>query len=333
MRARWSTGAMRLSETDYYKGAYPDPLTGWFDWGDEYWTVYPDGVAVRKQVLWSSHLDGISPGNRVVRTPRVSRRSIVLNGPGQWPGGQYQPGCPYAGQHERRDADVLVGAQSPGDLSIFRTGPTAFRSPKDANIQWINLKSTWKPFQVAPAMPSGTRRTTARRPTRSFEWWNHWPVAQIPSSGRPALAPDRASHTSLSHIYWPVYEQTDQTITKILMDGLTDKPAAELVPLAKSWLKPAPIEVSGARNLGYDSSQRAYVLMGEGASTRATIALKGSPESPLVNPAVVIRNWSGGTRVTGANVRTGRVQRLEGTDLVIFIETHSTGTVRINVEP
>jgi len=31
-----------------------------------------------------------------------------------------------------------------------------------------------------------------------FPWWNHWPVAQIPSDGRYAQAPDRASHFSLA---------------------------------------------------------------------------------------------------------------------------------------
>ena len=35
-----------LSETRNYSGSFADPLTGWFDWADEYWTVYPDGVAV-----------------------------------------------------------------------------------------------------------------------------------------------------------------------------------------------------------------------------------------------------------------------------------------------
>ena len=40
-----------LAEVEHYLGAEPDPLTGWFDWADEYWTVYPDGVAIRKQVL------------------------------------------------------------------------------------------------------------------------------------------------------------------------------------------------------------------------------------------------------------------------------------------
>ena len=32
-----------LSEDEY----------GWGDWTDEYWTIYPDGIAARKQVLWS----------------------------------------------------------------------------------------------------------------------------------------------------------------------------------------------------------------------------------------------------------------------------------------
>ena len=51
-------------------------MTGWFDWADEYWTVYPDGVAVRKQMLWSSHLDD---------GPHEWQETIVINGPGQRP--------------------------------------------------------------------------------------------------------------------------------------------------------------------------------------------------------------------------------------------------------
>ena len=43
-----------LADARTYLGGHPDPLTGWTDWGDETWTVYPDGVAIRKQELWSS---------------------------------------------------------------------------------------------------------------------------------------------------------------------------------------------------------------------------------------------------------------------------------------
>ena len=64
-----------LAEARNYKGARPDPSTGWTDWADEYWTVYPDGVAVRKQVLWSSALDATHEW----------QESIILNAPGQMP--------------------------------------------------------------------------------------------------------------------------------------------------------------------------------------------------------------------------------------------------------
>ena len=83
------------------QGRLSDPLTGWFDWADEYWTVYPDGVAVRKQVLWSSHLDGVLPGDKVgpgaARVPgdhRTERPRPVARG-------QHPVRCPHAGQHER----------------------------------------------------------------------------------------------------------------------------------------------------------------------------------------------------------------------------------------
>lgn len=64
-----------LAEVINSKGAYPDPFTGWFDWTDEYWTVYPDGVAVRKQVLRSSE-----------EAPRRQwQETIVINPPGSRP--------------------------------------------------------------------------------------------------------------------------------------------------------------------------------------------------------------------------------------------------------
>jgi hypothetical protein len=38
-----------------YEFAYVDEVTGWGDWSEEYHTVYPDGVAVRRVVMWSSN--------------------------------------------------------------------------------------------------------------------------------------------------------------------------------------------------------------------------------------------------------------------------------------
>lgn len=45
---------------------------------------------------------------------------------------------------------------------------------------------------------------------------------------------------------------------RLLMEGMSNKSPEELVPLAKSWLDPAELEVkSGCTSEGYDRAQRA----------------------------------------------------------------------------
>lgn len=50
--------------------------------------------------------------------------------------------------------------------------------------------------------------------------------------------------------------------SKILMTGLTASPIASLLPIAKSWVAPASLEVVGKdfRSDGFDLAQRAFVL-------------------------------------------------------------------------
>ena len=319
-----------LSETRNYKGSYADPTTGWFDWADEYWTVYPDGVAIRKQVLWSSNLDPAK---------HEFQETIVLNGPGQRPEDNINFDALVLGNMKGETASYSWAPKT-GNTFDYPHGPKDFLKPEAANIQWVNLKSSWKPFQIVPGDPVRLTAYNGEKTYSAFEWWNHWPVAQIPSSGRPALAPDRPSHTSLSHIYWPAQKRTAQTLTKLLMDGLTTKTAAELAPLAKSWLRPAPIEVTGLRSLGYDAAQRAYVFVRD-AGFAATITLHGSPDSPIVNPALVIRDWDANGRVrvringrpaSPNTIRQGKVAGLTGTEFVLWIELQSNEPVRIEVE-
>ena len=129
-----------------------------------------------------------------------------------------------------------------------------------------------------------------------FEWWNHWPVAQAGSSGRPAVAADRASHTSLSHIYWDPYEKTAQTETKLLLCGLNSQAPSALLPLAKSWLSPPSVRLlqGDATTADYDPAQRAFVIHRQlGAKgARLVVDLAASEAAPLVNPAFVVENWS-----------------------------------------
>jgi hypothetical protein len=179
-----------------------------------------------------------------------------------------------------------------------------------------------------------------------FECWNHFPVAQIASSGRPCLAPDRPSHTSLSNIWWDPIETTEHTQTKLLLDGLTTKPAGELLSLAKSWVVPASMEVGGEgfRSEGYDAAQRAFVVRRVGAGKAAVLdlTLQASQDSPVVNPALVVKNWGeGGARLKvdgramawGKDYRQGIERNLEGTDLVIWMRKEWVTPVRITLAP
>jgi hypothetical protein len=317
-----------LSEVEHYKGANPDPLTGWFDWADEYWTVYPDGVAVRKQVLWSSN--NMAKGHEW-------QESIIINQPGTRP-------------EDNVNLDAVTLGNMKGESFTYswaKKTPPSFDKPSSPNIQVVNLKSKFKPFTIVP--PQNAKVSPYRGELTkwsNFPWWNHWPVAQIASSGRSAVAPDRASHSSVSHINWEAYSQTGDTMTKIILDGLTIQSIAELVPLAKSWLSPPKMEMAGQgfRNEGYDPTQRAFVLVREGSGklSPAELTLQASQEAPVVNPAIVIKNWgeedsrltiNGKPVVRGKDFRLGHVATLEGTHLVVWIHKESEATVRISLTP
>jgi hypothetical protein len=324
-----------LVEVEYHKGAHVDPLTGWFDWADEYWTVYPDGVAVRKQVIHTTDLSN----------PFEWQETIIINGPGEKP-------------EDNINLDALTLANMKGETATYTwrpkppmsfarpDGPEGIDRPQDPNIQLVNLKSTWKPFQIVSPVNVKWDIYNGEKTYFTFECWNHWPVAQIPSSGRPCVAADRPSSTSLSHIYWEPYQTSEGTISKLLLDGLTTKPPRELVPLAESWLSPPAIDVTGEgfRSEGYDAAERAFVLARDASAKRAALELviHASEASPAVNPALVIKNWGdAGVRVNlggrpmapGKDLRFGYVQSLERTDLVIWIQAQATRPLRIRLIP
>jgi Concanavalin A-like lectin/glucanases superfamily len=312
-----------LCEVVDYSCANPDPVTGWSDWADEYFTIYPDGVAVRKQVLWTSNF----------KNWHEFQETIVINGPGTRPEDNIQP-------------QALTIANMKGQTATYswQNGPPAkdFDQLENPNIQVVNLKANWRPFQVVSPQNSSMKAYTGEPTYSMFEWWNHWPVAQVRSSGISAVAPDRASHSSLSHIYWDPYAQTSDSMTKILLHGMTKKSATELIPLAKSWLSPPTVDVTGEGfvNQGYDPTQRAFVFIGKADAKPAKLRLllKASSNSPLVNPAFVVKNWGdaeprltvdGKSVARGTNFRYGFVPHIEGTDLVVWLAMESVKETQV----
>jgi hypothetical protein len=169
----------------------------------------------------------------------------------------------------------------------------------------------------------------------AFEWWNHWPVAQIRSSGRPALTSDRPSHSSLSHIYWPLASQDERQMTRILLTGLTLDRADQLAPRARAWLSPPEARVTGAAAARFDAGERAYVIEGSSGGGTIRIDINASSEHPLVNPAFVVDHWTGGARAVlegdspGASHRAevGFVESLDGRRLIAYFPVTATDHV------
>ena len=324
-----------LAEVEHYLGANPDPLTRWFDWTDEYWTVYPDGVAIRKQVLRPTD-----------QTQGYEwQETIIINPPGQRPDDDINPDALTIANMKGETATYTWLPKASGVYGDLHQ-PTAIDKPENPNIQWVNLKSEWKPFEIVSPTHAQFKTFTIAKSYFSFGCWNHWPITQIPSSGRYCVATDRASHSSLSHIFWDTYETNENSITKILMDGLTTKSAAELSPLARSWLFAPTVDVvgDGYQSEGYDAAQRAFVLVRRKSDKPAALelTLHASDASPIVNPAVVIKNWGdaaaqlkvdGKPTSWGKDFRAGYVKHLDGTDLVVWIRQTSTTPVQITLKP
>ena len=243
-------------EVEHYDCANPDPLTGWTDWADDYYTVYPDEIAARKTVARSSNL-------KVV--PEF-QETIIINQAGTRPEDNIQT-----------DALTFVNMKGETHTYSWLHPPKAISLPEGANIQAVNLKSEWKPFQIVLPDRPLISVYQGERTWSMFEWWNHWPVAQVKSSGISAVAADRPSHSSLSHIEGQPYERTPTSVTKIMLDGLTNRPAAELAVLARSWASPPAMVVEGSGFAGL----RKEPLFSTGKKLQPTLCNCLSKQRPI----------------------------------------------------
>ncbi|NIN34411.1 MAG: hypothetical protein GTO60_04670, partial [Gammaproteobacteria bacterium] len=213
---------------NWYQFAFFDPSTGRGDWTNETYYIYPDMVAVREDILLSN----------APRAEHEWQESMVVPGPGQTPADLLE----YA---------ALTLGNDKGEFHTYswehKTPPHLPRRPKNPNIQLVNMKSKYKPFSILRPQDNPSIDIYSgeiRREISVFPWWNHWPVAQKPTDGRWAMFADRPSHSSLSHWFWDAYDMTDRSMTKLMLTGMTDKAAEELLPLARSWYNAPQIKKS-----------------------------------------------------------------------------------------
>ena len=130
----------------------------------------------------------------------------------------------------------------------------------------------------------------------------------------------------------------------LMLNGLTDKPAEALLPLARSWLSPPKMDVEGEafRGDGFDPTERAFVVArrGQDGPGRVTVILQATKDSPAVNPVLRVRRWGaalprieigGRPAPLGKDVRAGLIPGLEGDDLVLWVRGEWTSPLRISI--
>jgi hypothetical protein len=135
-------------------------------------------------------------------------------------------------------------------------------------------------------------------------------------------------------------------MTKIMLCGLTDKDAGDLLPLARSWLHAPKSKLVGEafHNDGYDPTQRAYVFRCKdpGHPSRLEIELDANAQSPLNNLCLVVANWGtadarleidGQAIARGKGLRMGHRETLESSDLIVWIERQAVGKLRLALAP
>lgn len=283
--------------------------TGFGQWGNELYYIYPDGMCVRH----------VLPGMG------GWQETIFLNEPGTRPEDNVE-----------LEACTLLNMDGESKTYSWENGYPKF-DLEDANIQLINFKSQFKPFIIFREKGSFRVFNVEVRPEYShFPWWNHWPVAQIMSDGRSASAPDRSSHSSLS---W------GNPGGEAAIYGMTDKPANTLVDLAKSWNFPPDVQMKSTdyEFTGYDYKQRAFVFKAAGQGKDLNLAYDASKKSPLFNPAFVVDNWDGsdikleinGREIPrGKNFRYGMVYDPEGKiSLIGWIKNRSESKISFRMIP
>jgi hypothetical protein len=331
-----------LSDAFYDFAAVSDDGGG--EWCDEFHIIYPDQVGVRKMELHYSK-------------PERSHdwvEQIVVLGPGKYPDDVIE-----------KESICLVNMS--GDVQRYSWDDNLeveMPEPKGANMSVVNLKSKYRPFIIVPPGPVETVegtwdspffRTYAAKMGKGYRqdpapsvygWWDHWPVAQVPGDGRWVSVPDRPSHFNLTtFVQWNDYKKTEKTRTRIMLQGLTDKKADELLLLAKSWLHAPEMRITSDTYKGgyYDQSERAYLIENTepGNLTPCSFVLQASKDSPLLNPTIIIKNWGSQLATLSVNAKTikqgkdfrqGIRKGPFGEDLVVWIRLDKQKPVKIMVE-
>ncbi|MHC4792208.1 MAG: LamG domain-containing protein, partial [Planctomycetota bacterium] len=212
----------------FYEIARPDEMTNWGDWADEYYTIYPDGVAVRHWVYYTSTF-----GKDYLQF----QETILHPQPGQT-------------SDDNVELEALTLANMAGQTHTYSWAdgvPPYFPKPEAANIQLVNMKSQYKPYIIFEHGSRVDKYIWGYRKGRGYH------VSSCLASGLPVVTKGKKRN---SYEAVALYGMTEKPINSLLPLAKSWIEPPEL-----------NLNNSVFTSNGYDKYQRAYVLACKRAST------------------------------------------------------------------
>jgi hypothetical protein len=304
--------------------AYEWPATdpnGWGIWTDEYWTIYPDGVSVRHQVVHnntSTTINAEMNQNEILHQPGQTTGDVILD-------------------------DAVIASNTDGETQTWSrsNSNSANTLKRDKNLQFTNLNSKTKQFEIGE---TGSWVETFL--TKDVYWygWNHYPVQLIPSDGTVVFQYDRPASTCPSTLHEVRRIIDNKTIEAIDIYGLTNNNIASLTSLNRSWnYAPEVTDIKGCINLGYEKRERAYKFLRQ--VDRISFKILATRDKPVANLALIINNWksykpddfslslNGKLLNLGSDYRKGIETDTDGKNvLVLWIEYSSNEKISILIQ-
>jgi hypothetical protein len=213
---------------------------------------------------------------------------------------------------------------------------------KNFTIQQYNFKSENKPFICfEPGNVMDIRWNSISDYNKPIGC-NHFPVGQARCDGRTTRMSDRPSHTDSFPISDPVIHQNEDRESWNGLYGMTQMSMTDLVSFGRSWAYAPELSLTGTdfTSKGYDKSERCYQIANSGQKAgKVECTIQGSKDSPIINPAIFVKNWnSNGAKVliNGKESKICRVginHELEGDDLILYIPINEVAPIRITILP
>jgi hypothetical protein len=305
-----------------------DPKTDFACWVDEYYTIYPDAVGVRK-VSWQRGTLG---------AVRQFQESLPFTQPGQ-----------YCSNVVERGFCTVANLQGQTATMSFLAKPAKEKTnlPPDLCLQMYHFKAQNSPFIIYE--PGNQMEAVTDRNEKELAMpgaCSHWPVGQLHCDGRHSQAPDQPTHFLGFPISDPPIHTNDTREWWNGLYGMTPKPIGQVAKLARSWSQAPELVLQGQdfRSAGFDRGDRAYQLTRANAevTTSLTCEIRASIAAPLVNLALVVRNWGAGGATLeldghpvprGKEFRYGYRHELDGSTLLVWIQREATRPLTIRLTP